>query len=184
MAEPVCPISPHSRHRDRPAPLIGCGGLRGAPCQTPHIDALAAGGASNLLPSLAICSPARAFPDGHVPASTRGDGEHWRSGVPVAHCRQARLLTRRLQAAGYEYCGLSGKWHLCAEEDKRTRYQADYIMSVPTSLGFRGQVFMGMGAAASITRNTKDLVPMVGPWMFTKVDAAFGHEAGIWNGYG
>ena len=166
--------------------LSACGAYGPTPCQTPHIDALARRGTlfRQAYCPTAICSPARAsfltgmLPHRHGVTANIGD-----LGCNQQHIADdPRLLSRRLEAAGVE-CGYTGKWHLCAERNKRTRYQADYIMSLPTTLGFVGHDFAGHGGGGFGDPIFKQYLAENNlSYEVDTVDAAFGHEAGIWQG--
>ena len=166
--------------------LSACGAYGPTPCTTPHIDALARRGMlfNQAYCPTAICSPARAslltgmLPHRHGMTANIGD----------LGCNQPyiaddpRLLSRRLEAAGVR-CGYTGKWHLCAEHNKRTRYQADYPMSLPTTLGFTGHDFAGHGGGGfgdPIFQRYLDDNNL--SYDVDRIEAAFGHEAGIWRG--
>jgi arylsulfatase A-like enzyme len=123
---------------------VGCYGE--TPCQTPHIDRLAARGvrfetAYTVCP---VCSPARAtvmtglYPHAHGVCSNihdLGSSVHELADRP-------ELLSRQLQAAGYR-CGYSGKWHLGTNSE--TAFGGRSTPSLPRDVGFEGQNFAGHG---------------------------------------
>jgi len=166
--------------------LSGVGAYGPTPCRTPNIDQLATEGLrfENAYCPTAICSPARAsiltnmLPHQHGVTANIGD-----LGCNQQHIQDSpTLLSRQMASAGYA-CGYTGKWHLCAEDNKRTRFQADYIRSVPSALGFEGQDVPGHGGGGFEMPEFQNYLRGNG-WTdeVDEVDAAFGHEAGIWKG--
>ncbi len=156
------------------------------PCRTPNLDRLAAEGClfKQAYCPASICGPSRAslftgmLPHAHGMTNNIGD-----IGCNQTHIQDSpELLSRKLESQGYA-CGYTGKWHLCAEENKRTRYQADYILNLPNDLGFVGQDFHGHGGGGQIYPEFQDYLSR-NAWTdeVERVDAAFGHEAGLWKG--
>ncbi|ABK03094.1 sulfatase [Arthrobacter sp. FB24] len=107
---------------DQGAWALGCSG--NTEIQTPHLDNLASGGTrlDNFFCVSPVCSPARAsLMTGTIP-SKHGvhDYLHGVETGPEApdYLQGQRLFTDDLAAAGY-YMGLSGKWHLGANDRAR-----------------------------------------------------------------
>lgn len=107
---------------DQGAWAMGCAG--NDEIHTPHLDGLAAGGVrlNNFFCVSPVCSPARAsLMTGQIP-SRHGvhDYLHGVETGPDAHdyLRGQRLFTDELAENGY-YMGLSGKWHLGANDRAR-----------------------------------------------------------------
>jgi arylsulfatase A-like enzyme len=123
---------------------LGCYGQ--TPCRTPNIDRLASEGirfetAYTVCP---VCSPARAtimtglYPHAHGVCSNvhnLGASVHELADRP-------ELLSRRLQAAGYQ-CGYTGKWHLGTGDEMV--FGGRSVPSLPKDVGFLGQNFPGHG---------------------------------------
>ncbi len=123
---------------------VGCYG--DTPCKTPNLDNLAKSGirfetAYTVCP---VCSPARGtimtglYPHSHGICSNvhdLGSSVHELPDHP-------KLLSRRLQKAGYE-CGCTGKWHLGT--DSKTLFGFPNRPSLPRDVGFHGQNFPGHG---------------------------------------
>lgn len=163
--------------------LSAVGAYGETPCQTPHIDALAARGVrfDNAYCPTAICSPTRAsvltgmLPHRHGMTANIGD-----LGCNQQHIADhPDLLSRRLQAAGYR-CGYTGKWHLCAERNKRTRFQADYVLNLPSDLGFEGHDIPGHGGGGWDSDPYQGFLTEQGHQLVVdRASAGFGHEAGV-----
>lgn len=91
---------------------------------TPHLDALAASGTrfSNFFCTSPVCSPARATLFTGQPPSFHGVHDWISAGhvgaEGVDYLQGQPLVTDRLSADGYR-CGLSGKWHLGANDQPR-----------------------------------------------------------------
>lgn len=123
---------------------MGCYGE--TPCQTPHLDGLAADGLrfETAYTTCPVCSPARAtvmtglYPHAHGVCSNVHN-----LGCSVHELRdRPELLSRRLEQAGY-LCGYSGKWHLGT--DQKTSFGGPNAPSLPRDVGFIGQNFPGHG---------------------------------------
>lgn len=116
------------------------------PCQTPHIDRLAAEGVrfDNVYTAFPVCSPARGtvmtgrYPHSHGICSNvhnLGSSVHELPDGPD-------LLPRRLADAEY-VSGYTGKWHLGNGASKA--FGVDVDPAIPTTRGFVGQDFRGHG---------------------------------------
>lgn len=123
---------------------VGCYGE--TVCRTPNIDRLAAQGVrfETAYTTCPVCSPARGtvmtglFPHAHGICSNAhnlGSAVHELADRP-------ELLSRRLQAAGYQ-CGYSGKWHLGSNSTRA--FGGPNEPSLPKDVGFEGQNFPGHG---------------------------------------
>ena len=124
---------------------VGCYGP--TPCKTPNIDKLATesirfGTAYTVTP---VCSPARGtimtgvYPHKHGVCVNLHE-----IGCPVSELADnPRLLSRRLQAVGYQ-CGYSGKWHL-GTASETTPFGQRNMPVLPKDVGFKGQNFPGHG---------------------------------------
>jgi arylsulfatase A-like enzyme len=163
--------------------LSGVGAYGPTPCRTPTLDALAREGTlfRNAYCPTPMCSPTRAslmtgmMPHRHGVSANIGD----------LGCMQQSLadtpdlLSRRLEAGGYRL-GYTGKWHICAEVDKRTRFQADYDLVVPSRLGFEGHDAPGHGDGGfELDGYRRWLADNNLESRIERTPAHFGHEAGV-----
>ncbi|SDS67323.1 sulfatase family protein [Microlunatus soli] len=122
-----------SRHVDRPNIVMiiaddqgawALGAAGNTEIHTPQLDALAASGTrfSNFYCTSPVCSPARATLLTGQPPSRHGVHD-WISGRHVGadgvdYLHDQPIITDRLSEDGYR-CGLSGKWHLGANDQPR-----------------------------------------------------------------
>ena len=126
--------------------LSAVGAYGPTPCQTPHIDRLAAEGVrfQTAYTTCPVCSPARGsvltglYPHSHGICSNAhnlGSSVHEVPDSPD-------LLSRRLQDRGYA-CGYTGKWHLGNGQSEAFSARTD--PALPSTRGFQGQDFPGHG---------------------------------------
>lgn len=116
---------------DQGAWALGCAG--NAEISTPHLDALAGDGArlENFFCVSPVCSPARAsLLTGHIPS--RHGVHDYLHGTEVGNgavdfLAGQRLFTDELADAGYRL-GLSGKWHLGANDRPRRGFSHWYAL--------------------------------------------------------
>jgi arylsulfatase A-like enzyme len=126
--------------------LSAVGAYGNTPCQTPHIDHLAAEGVQfdNAYTTCPVCSPARAtIMTGQYPHTHGVTANIHELGCSVHELvDRPELLSRRLQAAGYSL-GYTGKWHLGT--DRQKAFDAPNQPSLPRDVGFEGHNVPGHG---------------------------------------
>ncbi|MDW7659468.1 MAG: sulfatase-like hydrolase/transferase [Bacillota bacterium] len=149
----------------------GCYGA--TPCQTPNIDRLAAEGVrfENAYTTCPLCSPARAsvitgqYPHSHGVTTNLHELGCNRSELADA----PDLLSRRLQAAGYQI-GYNGKWHLGTDLERERITGLPNHSCVPSDVGFSGNDFPGHGGGGHHYKiyleylRSRGLTHQVKPW--------------------
>lgn len=132
--------------------LEGVGAYGRSPVRTPHIDRLAERSTrfENTYTASPLCTPARAsLLTGLYPHAHGMTANIHEMGCSVHEIPDhPRLLSRRLQAAGYS-CGYTGKWHLGSDhatiQHLEPWWHHPVENAMPSNRGFTGQDFAGHG---------------------------------------